>query len=155
MKLTRRTFLQRTVAASAGLCLPAGLKARAAAKPKIQTIETIPLIYPTIGRFKFFEGPKGRATGRPAVLVKITAENGVVGWGQSVPIPKWSYETLETVHSTISRYLAPELIGLDPSDDKTIQAVLQSNIAPTFSTGQPICKAGLDLALADLNGKLQ
>lgn len=155
MKLTRRTFLQRTVAASAGLCLSAGLKARAAAKPKIQTIETIPLIYPTIGRFKFFEGPKGRATGRPAVLVKITAENGVVGWGQSVPIPKWSYETLETVHSTISRYLAPELIGLDPSDDKTIQAVLQSNIAPSFSTGQPICKAGLDLALADLNGKLQ
>lgn len=155
MKLTRRTFLQRTVAASAGLCLPAGLKARAAAKPKIQTIETIPLIYPTIGRFKFFEGPKGRATGRPAVLVKISAENGVVGWGQSVPIPKWSYETLETVHSTISRYLAPELIGLDPSDGKTIQAVLQSNIAPSFSTGQPICKAGLDLALADLNGKLQ
>ncbi len=108
-----------------------------------------------VGRFKFFEGPKGRPTGRPAVVVKITAENGVVGWGESVPIPRWSYETLETVHSTISRYLAPELLGLDPADSAGIQAVLRNNIAPSFSTGQPICKAGIDLALADLNGRLQ
>lgn len=155
MKFTRRTFLQRTATVGAALYFHADISARAAANPKIQSIETFPLIYPTIGRFKFFEGPKGRATGRPAVLVKLTAENGVVGWGQSVPIPKWSYETLETVHSTINRYLAPELIGLDPSDSAAIQAVLQSNIAPSFSTGQPICKAGLDLALADLNGKLR
>src|SRR5262245_33251045 len=27
-------------------------------------------------------------------------------------------------------------------------------IAPSFSTGQPICKAGIDLALFDLTGKL-
>ena len=155
MNFTRRTFLRRTVAASAALYFHAGRSARATASPKVQTVETFPLIYPTIGRFKFFEGPKGRATGRPAVLVKITAENGVVGWGQSVPIPKWSYETLETVHTTINRYLGPELIGLDPSDAAAIQSVLQSNIAPSFSTGQPICKAGIDLALADLNGKLR
>jgi len=155
MKFSRRNFLRRTAAASAAFWFHIGTRARAAANPRVQTIETFPLIYPTIGRFKFFEGPKGRGTGRPAVLVKITAENGVIGWGQSVPIPKWSYETLETVHSTINRYLGPELIGLDPSDAAAIQAVLQSNIAPSFSTGQPICKAGIDLALADLNGKLQ
>ena len=155
MTLTRRTFLRQTAAAGAALFIKSGIRARAATNPKIQSIETFPLIYPTIGRFKFFEGPKGRATGRPAVLVKITAENGAVGWGQSVPIPKWSYETLETVHSTINRYLAPELIGLDSADGAAIQSVLNSNIAPSFSTGQPICKAGLDLALADLNGKLQ
>ena len=155
MKFSRRSFLQRTAAAGAALYFRTRVRATAASNPKIQTIETFPLIYPTVGRFKFFEGPKGRPTGRPAVLVKITAENGVVGWGQSVPIPKWSYETLETVHSTINRYLGPELIGLNPADGVAIQAVLQSNIAPSFSTGQPICKAGIDLALADLNGKLQ
>ena len=155
MKLTRRQFLQGVSAAGATICLPAGARAAAGTAPKIQRIETFPLIYPTIGRFKFFEGPKGRPTGRPAVLVKITAENGVVGWGQSVPIPKWSYETLETVHSTIARYLGPELLGLDPADGAAIQAVLNSNIATSFSTGQPICKAGLDLALADLNGRLR
>lgn len=121
----------------------------------IQTIETFPLNYPTIGRFKFFEGPKGRPVGRPAVLVKITASDGTVGWGQSVPVPKWSYETIETVHTTINRYLAPELLGLNPADAEAIHAVMKSTIAPSFSTGQPICKAGIDLALADLNGKLR
>lgn len=157
MKLNRRTFLRQTATVGALLYFHAGNSARAAAaaKPKIQSIETFPLIYPTVGRFKFFEGPKGRATGRPAVLVKITAENGVVGWGESVPIPKWSYETLETVNSTINRYLAPELIGLDPADDAAVQTVFRTYIAPSFSTGQPICKAGIDLALADLNGKLR
>ena len=155
MKSTRREFIRGAGAASAMACLGARTTAWAAVGPKIQRIESFPLIYPTIGRFKFFEGPKGRPTGRPAVLVKITAENGVVGWGESVPIPRWSYETLETVHSTISRYLAPELVGLDPADGAAIQAVLNSTIAPSFSTGQPICKAGLDLALADLNGRLR
>jgi hypothetical protein len=33
-----------------------------------------------------------------------------------VPVPKWSYETVETVVTTIEKYLAPELIGLDPFD---------------------------------------
>ena len=155
MKSTRRQFLRGACAASAVACLGAGARAAAGAGPKIARIESFPLIYPTVGRFKFFEGPKGRPTGRPAVLVKITAENGVVGWGESVPIPRWSYETLETVHSTISRYLAPELVGLDPANSAAIQAVLNSNIAPSFSTGQPICKAGLDLALADLNGRMR
>jgi L-alanine-DL-glutamate epimerase-like enolase superfamily enzyme len=72
---------------------------------RIAKIETFPLLYPTVGRFKFFEGPQGRPVGRPAVLVKITGDDGTIGWGQSVPAPRWSYETLETVHSTINRYL--------------------------------------------------
>ena len=76
------------------------------AKPptvKIANIETFPLNYPTVGRFKFFEGPQGRPMGRPAVLVKITADDGTTGWGQSVPTPRWSYETVESVLSTIDR----------------------------------------------------
>lgn len=121
---------------------------------KIANVETFPLIYPTVGRFKFFESPAGRPTGRPAVLVKITADDGTVGWGQSVPTPRWSYETLETVHSTVRRYLAPELIGRDPFDADGLHAAMNAAIAPSFSTGQPICKAGIDLALFDLTGKL-
>jgi L-alanine-DL-glutamate epimerase-like enolase superfamily enzyme len=70
-----------------------------------------------------------------------------------VPVPKWSYETLESVVSTIDRYLAPELIGLDPSDIETAHAVMNRAIAPSFSTGQPIAKAGIDLALHDLAGR--
>jgi L-alanine-DL-glutamate epimerase-like enolase superfamily enzyme len=121
---------------------------------KIARVEAFPVLYPTVGRFKFFEGPKGRPAGRPAVLVKITADQGAVGWGQSVPVPKWSYETLESVLSTIRVYLAPELTGQDIFDLDAIHGVMNRTIAPSFSTGQPICKAGVDLALWDLAGKV-
>ena len=121
---------------------------------RIAQIETFPLVYPTVGRFKFFEGPKGRPLGRQSVLVTITADNGQTGWGQSVPSPRWSYETMETVQASIERYLAPELIGLDAFDHEAIQAALDRFIAPSFSTGAPIAKAGLDLALFDLTGRL-
>jgi L-alanine-DL-glutamate epimerase-like enolase superfamily enzyme len=153
--MTRRKFLESMVVAGAATGLGAVARAESPPQVKIRSVESFPIIYPTVGRFKFFEGPKGRATGRPSVLVKITADNGAVGWGQSVPIPKWSYETLESVQTTLQHYLGPELLGLDPSDAEAIEAVLKGNIAPSFSTGQPICKAGIDLALADLNGRLR
>lgn len=120
----------------------------------IAKIDAFLVSYPTVGYFKFFEGPGGRSLGRPTVVVKITADNGAVGWGQSVPSHRWSYETHETVQTTIEYYLAPELIGRDPFDEDAIHAAMSRIIAPSFSTGQPICKAGVDLALFDLTGKL-
>lgn len=122
--------------------------------PVIASIETSPHVYATRGRFKFFEGPRGQPSGRPSVLVRITADNGVAGWGQSVPVPQWSYETLETARDTIDRYLAPELVGRDPRDIEGACALMNRIISPSFSTGQPIAKAGIDLALHDLVGRL-
>ena len=121
---------------------------------KIARIETFPVNYPVAGYFKFFAGPKGRPAGRPAVVVKITADDGTVGWGQSVPTQKWSYETVESVVTTIDRYLAPELLGLSAADAPAIHDVMNRAIAPSYSTGQPIGKAGIDLALFDLVGKV-
>src|SRR5512139_3630481 len=111
----RRRFFLKTVSVGAlGMtALPSAALAQAS-EVRIRKIETFPILYPMKGRFKFFEGPPGRPSGRPAVMVKITATDGTIGWGQSVPIPKWSYETVETVVSTIQHYLAPELIGQDP-----------------------------------------
>lgn len=126
----------------------------AANKVIIDRIEAFPLVYPTKGRFKFFEDARGQSTGRATVVVKITASDGTVGWGQSVPTPKWSYETLESVYYTITRYLAPALQGKDPFDRAGIARAMNTYIAPSFSTGQPICKAGIDLGLFDLTGKL-
>jgi L-alanine-DL-glutamate epimerase-like enolase superfamily enzyme len=153
MKLSRREFLRNASAASV-LWSTWPAAALSETRVKIERIESFPMIYPVVGRFKFFEGAKGQPQGRAAVVVKITADNGAVGWGQSVPIPKWSYETMESVHYTITRYLAPELLGQDPFDLKAINAIMSRTVAPSFSTGQPICKAGIDLALFDLTGKL-
>ena len=155
MHLSRRRFLTRSTQASlALLTFPSAGAATPPVAIRIERVESFPILYPMLGRFKFFEGPKGRSAGRPSVLVKITASDGSVGWGQSVPIPKWSYETVESVHATVQRYLGPELIGRDPFDAEGIQAMMNREIAPSFSTGQPICKAGIDLALFDLTGRV-
>lgn len=105
------------------------------------------------GYFKFFTGPHGSA-GRAAAIVKITADDGTVGWGQSVPIAKWSYETLETATIVLKDYFAPVLIGRDPADIGGAHGEMDGALAPGFTTGMPISRAGIDLALHDLAGKL-
>ena len=121
---------------------------------QIVSVETFAADYPVVGKFKFFPGGAGRPPVRHTIVVKITDDAGRVGWGQSVPSPTWSYETPETVCSTIDEYLGPAIIGRDPLDAKAIHDVLNRTIAPSFSTGQPIAKAGLDLALFDLSGRV-
>ncbi|MEQ1860937.1 MAG: enolase C-terminal domain-like protein [Chthoniobacteraceae bacterium] len=113
--------------------------------PRIASVETFVASYPVVGKFKFFKQPT-----RDTVVVKITDDAGRVGWGQSVPSPTWSYETIETVRTTLDSHLAPALVGLDPFDIDEVWRVMNRVIAPSFSTGQPICKAGIDLALFDL-----
>ncbi len=120
---------------------------------KIDRVEVFPLRYPTRGFFKFLTGRS--AAGRAAVLVRITGDEGTVGWGQSVPIESWSYETLETATIAIRDYYAPQLIGRDPLQIEQAHWRMDQAIAPGFSTGMPLARAGVDLALHDLAGKLQ
>jgi len=151
IRLSRRAALELIGTAAAGCALPDLAAASAVAgQSRIARVDVFPVRYPMQGRFKFFEGPEGSPTGRPAVLVKLTDDQGAIGWGESVPIPKWSDETLETAATTIRHYLAPELIGRDPADIAGAHAVMNRAIAPAFSTGQPIAKSGIDLALHDL-----
>lgn len=120
-----------------------------AAAPAIVRIEAFPAPYAVTSYFRFFPKPE-----RPTVLVKVTLEDGTIGWGQSVPIPTWSYETPESVLSSISLYLAPALIGTNPLDFLGAHQKMNGAIAPSFSIGMPIAKAGIDLALHDIAGKL-
>ncbi len=116
---------------------------------KIDRIELFPVRYPMTGYFKFFAGPAGEA-GRAAVIIKLTADDGTVGWGESVPISTWSYETPEAAVVALRRYYIPALLGRDPADLPGAHRALDAAIAPGFSTGMPITRAGLDLALHDL-----
>lgn len=119
---------------------------------KIRRIEIFPARYPMTGHFKFFTGPHG-SLGRAAIFVKMTTENGLVGWGQSVPIAKWSYETLETGTIVLKDYFAPILIGHDAADIAGAYKLMSTAIADGSTTGMPISRAGIDLAMHDLTGK--
>src|SRR5262245_39570728 len=103
--------------------------------------------YPLVGEFKFF-----RAGVRPSIVVRLTDDDGVEGWGQSVPIETWTYETVESVETTLRHYLASAVLGADPSDLAAIHARMDRAIRPSFSVGQPLCKAAVDLACYDLWG---
>jgi L-alanine-DL-glutamate epimerase-like enolase superfamily enzyme len=104
--------------------------------------------YPLVGEFKFF-----KTAARPTILVRLTDEDGVQGWGQCVPIETWTYETVESIETTLRHYLAPAILGADPSDLEDVHARMERAIRPSFSVGQPLCKAGIDLACYDLWGK--
>lgn len=153
LKQTRRQFLSTCAISAAGLAF--GTDALAQAEQKkltIARIELFPVRFPTVMRFKFLESPKG-ATGRASVLIKISADDGTVGWGESIPSQRWSYETLESAISTLNQYLIPVLIGMDPFDLDAIHTAMNREIGRGFSTGAPITKAGIDFALHDLIGK--
>lgn len=152
--MNRRAFLGRVSSAVIALGIPRIFLGGQSSKTKIDRIELFPLRYPMTGYFKFFTGPHGSA-GRAAVIVKITADNGKVGWGQALPIAKWSYETLETAEAVLKDYYTPMLIGRDPTDIVGAHAAMDAAVAPGFSTGMPISRAGIDIALHDLSGKLQ
>lgn len=109
--------------------------------------------YEFVGQFKFFKaGPDGKIR-RPSVLVRLTDAEGNQGWGQAVPVPTWTYETVESVESTLRLYLAEAVLGADPDDPAGVHDRMEHAIRPAFSVGQPLCKAAIDLACYDLVGK--
>ena len=103
---------------------------------------------PLVGSFKFF-----KSGARPTVIVRLTDEDGRQGLGQAVPVETWTYETVESVESTLVRYLAPAVLGADPSDLADIHARMERAIRPSFSVGMPLAKAAIDLACHDLWGR--
>ena len=85
-----------------------------------------------------------------AVLVKITAEDGTVGFGEACAWePEFYGETLESVASTISRYIAPVIIGENAFNINRIMTKIDSAVARITCV-----KEGVDLALHDLKGRL-
>ncbi len=117
----------------------------------IQHIEVFPVRLPVITTFRFASGNAGMAGDTaPFVFVKLTDSAGEVGWGEGRPMPQWSYETVETVTSTIRNYLAPALLGLPVTDRWGLHQRMQSAIGRGPSTGQPVARAAVDMALHDL-----
>lgn len=147
--MSRRRFLTTAAAAMPAVAIAANA---APGTRKIERVETWPVVYPMKGYFKFFHGGRNQG-GRAAVLVKLTADDGSVGWGQSVPVPRWSDETLEGCAIALRDYFAPAIIGRDPADLPGLHAALDQAIAPGFTTGMPIARAGIDIAAWDLLGR--
>jgi L-alanine-DL-glutamate epimerase-like enolase superfamily enzyme len=120
----------------------------------IREVEAFPIRVPVTAGFRFASGSAGEAgESAPFVLVRITDSEGCHGWGEGRPMPQWSYETLESVVSTIRGYLAPAVTGLEATDRRGLHQRMHGAIGRGPSTGQPIAKAAVDMALHDLNAR--
>ena len=117
----------------------------------IQNIEVFPIRLPITDTFRFASGSAGKAGDTaPFVLVKLTDNEGEVGWGEGRPMPQWSYETAESITTTIRHYLAPAILGQEITDRWGLHKRMQSAIGRGPSTGFPIAKAAVDMAVHDL-----
>jgi len=87
------------------------------------------------------------------VLVKLTTESGATGWGEATPTPRWTYETTETIVSTLRRYLAPAVIGIPVWNLDALHRAMERAIAPGVTTGSPLAKSALDVAAHDAWGR--
>ncbi len=120
----------------------------------ITDISAFALRLPFLNEFRIARGSVGSPTaGAPHVYVRVTAEDGTVGWGEARPSHRWSYETEESVLTTIRGYLAPALLGHNAFDLAGIHRVMHTEIAPGLTVGQPIAKSAIDIAVHDLLGR--
>lgn len=114
--------------------------------PKISNIEIIPFGVPIR---KFADAYTGFSVSN-AVLVKIFTDDGHIGYGEACAWePEFYGETLESVSSTIEKYIAPKILGEDPENINRIMSIIDANLAKITCA-----KEGIDLALHDLVGKM-
>jgi muconate cycloisomerase len=88
------------------------------------------------------------------VFVRVESADGRVGWGETNTIPSWSYETLESVTSTIRNYLAPIVLNRSPFDQAYFQKQFDEKLTPAVSQGFPFAKSAMITATLDLAGQI-
>lgn len=113
---------------------------------KIANIEVIPFGVPIHN----FADSYTSFTTSNAVLVKLYAEDGTVGFGEACAWePEFYGETLESIGSTITKYISPHIIGQSAFNINRIMSIVDQHVARITCV-----KEGIDLALHDLVGKL-
>lgn len=113
---------------------------------KISKVEVIPFGVPIR---KFADAYTGFSVSN-AVLVKIVTDDGHIGYGEACAWePEFYGETLESVSTTIEKYIAPVILGEDPGNINKIMSVIDATVAKITCA-----KEGIDLALHDLLGKI-
>ncbi|MET8835951.1 enolase C-terminal domain-like protein [Micromonospora sp. NPDC004540] len=119
----------------------------------IDAVDTYAVALPTVRSFGVSGGSVAVA-GTPSIriLVKVTAD-GIAGWGEATPIPAWTYETAESIVTTIDRYLAPAILGRPAWDLDGVTTAFDRAINRGFTIGSPLAKSAVDVALHDLLGR--
>jgi len=121
---------------------------------KIAAVEVFVVALPFRAVFVLAGGVAGNpSTPTERVLVKVRTEGGATGWGEATPTPRWTYETTETIVSTLRRYLMPAVLGIEAWNLDALHRAMDRAIAPGMTTGAPLAKSALDVACHDAWGR--
>ncbi len=112
---------------------------------KIVGIECYAVRLPLIAPFIISYGTYSHVE---SVLVRLTTETGLVGWGEATPDPYVTGESWAGTYAMLRHDLLPLLRDQDPLRREAIHARRDGLV-----TGAPSAKAAIDLALWDLAGK--
>lgn len=113
---------------------------------KIRSVEAIPLDVRFKETFSFGSTDRNRS---PNVIVRMTTDEGVVGYGEACPMPAFTGETQESVTATIEGRLEDLLVGRDPLQREPIVRDLDKVLFRS-----PFTLAAIDVALWDIAGKI-
>lgn len=111
----------------------------------IVAIRAIPYVIPYTKPLSFASGSISAADN---VLIQIETESGITGWAEAPPRPYTYGETQESIVAVVEKVFAPHIIGRSVFDRERIRFLLNRTV------GNPTAKAGIDMALWDVMGKL-
>jgi L-Ala-D/L-Glu epimerase len=84
----------------------------------------------------------------PSIIVKITTDSGLVGFGEGVADEHVTGESWESTFAILKNTIAPKLIGENPKNMERIHDIMDATIY-----GVPTAKAAIDIACYDVIGK--
>lgn len=115
---------------------------------KITAVETIPISVP-IAPSRAIRGGRGAHTESLFLFVQIRTDEGITGLGEVSGTAIWSGEDQVTADYVIRSFLAPMVIGADPTEVERLSGRFRYAVA-----GHPFTKAALEMALWDILGKV-
>src|SRR5262249_46207233 len=136
---TRRRFLQSTLAGATALGAEEAALAKRPNRPPTLKISAVQTYYLEYQLPKAIGPSTAMYRTRDALLVKITTDAGLIGWGETA--------SLGGVRSRIEE-LGKPLVGRNPLEHRKLWRELWG---PNFGNGLAV--GGLDMALQDLRGK--
>ena len=92
-------------------------------------------------------GVHGTTRVQRSVLVQVTTDQGVEGWGNVDPTPGYSLVSATDIHDAVAR-LAGALVGADPFNLHRALAVMDRETAEGYEA-----KAAIEMALLDIKGR--
>lgn len=89
----------------------------------------------------------GTITHSENVMIKVTTDEGVTGYGEAAPLAFVTAETTDSVLAALELFRTG-LIGMDPLDIEAVHAMMDGLMG-----GNSSAKCAVDLAMYDIRGK--